>query len=143
MLPSGQEAKLCKPSMQKKSLSLDEIDHLGELLASVPDPYIPMEADMLDGFLTALALMQHPPRIDEWLPFVLDEEGRTVTHWSPSSSKETRELILRRGAQLEEWIIHEDPIDPILYVEEDDAEESLAALTPFADGFSSACDLWW
>lgn len=130
--------------MQKKSLSLDEIDRLGELLASIPDPYIPMEADMLDGFLTAIALMEHPPRIEQWLAFVLDEEGRPLTHWKEETYQEIRQLILRRGAQLEEWIVHEQPIDPILYIEEDeeDSVQSLSALTPFADGFSCACDLW-
>ena len=38
-------------------LTLEQIDQLGELLAGIPEPFVPMEADMLDGYLTAIALL--------------------------------------------------------------------------------------
>ena len=44
--------------MRTAPLSLDEIETLGELLASTPEPAVPMEPDMLDGYLTAIALMK-------------------------------------------------------------------------------------
>ena len=46
-----------------RALTLEDIDRLGELLASIPEPFVPMEPDMLDGYLTAIALLRHPPRI--------------------------------------------------------------------------------
>ena len=49
-----------------KPLTLNDIERLGELLAAVPDPFVPMEADQLDGFLTALCLLKVPPAIDDW-----------------------------------------------------------------------------
>ena len=47
--------------MSKVSLSLEEIEQLGELLARIPEAFTPMEPDKLDGFLTALTLMKNPP----------------------------------------------------------------------------------
>ena len=70
--------------MRTAPLSLDEIETLGELLASTPEPAVPMEPDMLDGYLTAIALMKKPPRIDRWLAFVTDINGRTASSCAPS-----------------------------------------------------------
>ena len=39
----------------------EEFVELGELLAAMPAPFEPMEADHMDGFLTAIALL--PQRI--------------------------------------------------------------------------------
>ena len=61
--------------MRTAPLSLDEIETLGELLASTPEPAVPMEPDMLDGYLTAIALMTKPPSA---LP------GRTASSCAPS-----------------------------------------------------------
>ena len=37
-----------------KPLTDDEFVEIGELLASIPEPFEPMEPDRMDGFLTAL-----------------------------------------------------------------------------------------
>ena len=53
--------------------------------------------------------------------------------------------MLARGADIESRILHEKPVDPIIYdedIDEDDPEGELAALAPFADGFAFACSLW-
>lgn len=129
-----------------KPLTLTEIDRLGELLASVPDPFVPMEADQLDGFLTALCLLKVPPSIDDWFIYVLDASGnRRAKLADPAEHAELRRLVLARGADIESRILHEKPVDPIIYdedIDEDDPEGELAALTPFADGFAFACSLW-
>lgn len=59
------------------ALSLDEIDWLGEFLASdeVPDTAMPLEA--LDGFLTALAIGPESVPPAEYLPVIWDTEQRT------------------------------------------------------------------
>ena len=56
-----------------KPLNDDEFVELGELLAEMPDPFSPMEADRMDGYLTAIALL--PERIppSKWMPFIFDE----------------------------------------------------------------------
>lgn len=129
-----------------KPLTLTEIERLGELLAAVPDPFVPMEADQLDGFLTALCLLKVPPAIDDWFVYVLDASGnRRAKLGDPADQAELRRLVLARGAEIESRILHEKPVDPIIYdedVDEDDPAGEMAALAPFADGFAFACSLW-
>lgn len=129
-----------------KPLTLTEIERLGELLAAVPDPFVPMEADQLDGFLTALCLLKVPPAIDDWFVYVLDASGnRRAKLGDPADQAELRRLVLARGAEIESRILHEKPVDPIIYdedVDEDDPDGEMAALAPFADGFAFACCLW-
>ena len=67
-----------------------------------------------------------------------------VTMGPPPAEGMLREL-LARGADIESRILHEKPVDPIIYdedIDEDDPEGELAALAPFADGFAFACSLW-
>lgn len=129
-------------------LSLDEIEMLGELLARIPDEFSAMEPDMLDGFLTALTLMKNPPPQSEWLPYVFDEGANPRAKLLEPDQSRLKKLILRRGAEIEAAVLAEKPIDPILFdFDEETGEEltgeaSLAALTPFADGFAAACALW-
>lgn len=129
-----------------KPLSLTDIEHLGELLAAIPDPFVPMEADQLDGFLTALCLLKVPPAIDDWFVYVMDASGNRRAKLSdPADQAELRRLVLARGAEIESRILHERPVDPIIYdeeVDEDSPDGELAALAPFADGFAFACSLW-
>ena len=97
-----------------KPLTLTEIERLGELLAAVPDPFVPMEADQLDGFLTALCLLKVPPAIDDWFVYVLDASGnRRAKLGDPAEHAELRRLVLARGAEIESRILHEKPVDPI------------------------------
>ena len=123
--------------MRPAPLSLSEIETLGELLASTPEPAVPMEPDMLDGYLTAIALMKKPPRIDRWLPFVTDIDGVSRAHCPDA----LRRLVLRRGAQLQESILKEKPLDPILFADEESADK-FADIRPFSDGFLFACSHW-
>ncbi len=123
--------------MRTAPLSLDEIETLGELLASTPEPAVPMEPDMLDGYLTAIALMKKPPRIDRWLAFVTDINGVSRAH----CPDELRHLVLRRGAQLQDSILKEKPIDPILFTDEE-SDDMFADIRPFSDGFLFACCHW-
>lgn len=129
-----------------KPLTLDDIERLGELLAAVPEPFVPMEADQLDGFLTALSLLKVPPSIDDWFIYVLDASGnRRAKLVDPAEQAELRRLVLARGAEIESRILSEKPVDPIIYDEDvnaDEPDDELAALAPFADGFAFACSLW-
>lgn len=133
-----------------KGLSLEDIARLGDLLAAIPEPFVPMEADMLDGYLTAIALMRHPPETNDWIAYVYDEEGRDRARLpNEERQAELRKLILMRGAELEEAIINEKEIDPIIYEDEDEEGEEdvsegseLEPLSAFSDGFAFACANW-
>lgn len=129
------------------NLSLEDIDRLGELLASMPEAFMPMEADMLDGYLTAIALLKHPPKIEDWLPFVFDLQGNTRAKLPNAERQaELRKLIFARGEEIERQLLTEKAIDPIIYdgdesTEDDDTNE-FAPLAPFSDGFAFACANW-
>lgn len=128
-------------------MSLEDIERLGELLASIPEAYSPMEADMLDGYLTALALMENPPETALWLPYVFDLEGSPQARLADARLQaELRALVFARGRQIEQALLEERPIDPIVYDEEEDAgtgpDNPMAPLAPFADGFALACSRW-
>lgn len=131
--------------MSKVSLSLEEIEQLGELLARIPEAFTPMEPDKLDGFLTALTLMKNPPAQPDWMNYVFDIDGNPRARLSQHEQAQLQKLILRRGREIEETVLSEKPIDPILYDTDEltgeplEGEESLAALSPFADGFATAC----
>ena len=127
-----------------RALTLEDIDRLGELLASIPEPFVPMEPDMLDGYLTAIALLRHPPRIEDWIGLVFDIEGRTrASLASEEMQHELRKLVLARGAEIEQLILTQEPIDPIIFEDEpENPDDPFDALHPFADGFALACSNW-
>lgn len=129
-----------------RALTLEDIDRLGELLARLPEPFVPMEPDMLDGYLTAIALLKNPPQIEQWIGLVYDLEGRSRARLPKESEQaELRSLILARGAEIEEQIISQKPIDPIIFEDDDEGDEAddpFASLRPFADGFALACENW-
>lgn len=134
--------------MSTVPLSLEDIDTLGELLARIPDDFAPMEPDMLDGFLTAITLMKHPPEQNEWMPYIFDLQANPRAKLQEPDNSRLKKLILRRGSELEATILSEKPIDPILFDFDEETgeeligEDSLASLSPFADGFVLACSLW-
>ena len=129
-----------------RALTLEDIDRLGELLARLPEPFVPMEPDTLDGYLTAIALLKNPPQIEQWIGLVYDLEGRSRARLPKESEQaELRSLILARGAEIEEQIISQKPIDPIIFEDDDEGDEAddpFASLRPFADGFALACENW-
>ena len=130
--------------MTQNTMTLEDIERLGELLATIPEPFVPMEADMLDGYLTAIALMKAPPSIEDWIGFVFDVENRNRARLPEPRQSELRKLILRRGAVLEQAILSQKAIDPIVYEEEEEGagENELSALSAFSDGFAFACSTW-
>ncbi len=127
------------------TLSIDDIDQLGELLASMPEPFMPMEADMLDGYLTAIALLKCPPPVEDWLSFIFDMQGNTRAKL-PNAQRhaQLRKLIFARGEEIEQQLLSEKPIDPIIYEDEgtDEEDGNFSALAPFSDGFAFACANW-
>ena len=116
--------------MTQNTMTLEDIERLGELLATIPEPFVPMEADMLDGYLTAIALMKAPPSIEDWIGFVFDVENRNRARLPEPRQSELRKLILRRGAVLEQAILSQKAIDPIVYEEEEEGAGENEAIRP-------------
>ena len=127
----------------------EEFVELGELLAAMPAPFEPMEADHMDGFLTAIALLPQRITPSEWMPFILDADGRTEAALADEADEaRLEELIYRRYRSIESTLRHVRPIDPITYDIEDERGrpvggwEGIRALAPFASGFLEAMNRW-
>ena len=132
-----------------KPLDDKEFIELGELLASIPTPFQPMEADRMDGYLTAVILLPQRMPPSKWMPFIFDDEGRTDAA-IPDEESESRleELIYRRYRSIESSLRQLKPIDPITYDLEDERGrpiggwEAIRTLSPFASGFLEAINRW-
>lgn len=132
-----------------KPLSDDEFVELGELLASIPENFEPMEPDRMDGFLTALVLLPEPVAPSDWMPCIFDEDGRTEA-MLPDDGEQQRleDLVYRRYRSIENTLSRCQALDPIVYDVEDEngriltGWDAIAALEPFAAGFLEAMNRW-
>lgn len=134
-----------------RPLSDDEFVELGELLAAMPEPFEPMEADHMDGYLTAIACLpvSAAPQPSGWMPFIFDAEGREdAALEDPRDQDRLEELIFRRWRMIDGRIRRQEPCDPIVYEIEDDRGhpvcgfDGIAAIAPFAAGFLEGMDRW-
>ena len=132
-----------------KPLTDDEFVEIGELLASIPEPFEPMEPDRMDGFLTALLLLPEEPSPQAWMPWIFDAEGRPEAKLADERDQDRlEELVYRRYRSIDRTICQRKPLDPILYEIEDERGhavrgwEGIAAVEPFAVGFWEAADRW-
>ncbi|MCG5031180.1 YecA family protein [Mesosutterella sp. OilRF-GAM-744-9] len=117
-------------------LSDAEFAELEELLASVPEEHHPLEADAADGYLTALLL--HPQEVspEDWMPYILDSEGREP---ALAAVPRLEELLYRRYREIDSQLRGKSPIDPVIL--EDDGPSG-DELEPFALGFLTAVRLF-
>lgn len=132
-----------------KPLTDDELVEIGELLASIPEPWESMEPDRMDGFLTAIVLLPEPVSASAWMPFVFDEEGRPDAMLvNEADQRRLEDLVYRRYRTIENDLSRCRAIDPIVYDVEDESGrpvggwEAIAALEPFAAGFLEAMNRW-
>ncbi len=130
-------------------LNDDEFVELGELLASFPEPFEPMEADYLDGYLTALLCLPEEPSPSEWMPYIFDSQARKQAFLSSDQEQDRlEELIYRRYRSIDTLLAQCKAIDPIIYEIEDDrghpvkGYDSVAAVIPFALGFYEVLNRW-
>ncbi len=136
-------------SSLERPLSDDEFVELGELLASFPEAYDPVEADYLDGFLTALLCLPQEPAPAEWMPFLFDRNGQHGAALTDEDAQDRlEELIYRRYRQIDRTLARAQPLDPIIYEIEDEkgrpvrGYDSIAAVIPFSLGFLEVIDRW-
>ena len=127
-----------------------EFDELDELLARTPEPYRPLDAVMLDGYLCGVLVQPRPIQPDEWLPAVFDLDGAAFPASADAAWRARCEgLITRRYEALREALLEEGGFDPLLpEIDAEDAPEvptelsglgpiSLA-LMPWVAGFEHA-----
>ena len=128
-----------------RPLTDEEFVEIGELLASIPEPWESMEPDRMDGFLTAIVLLPEPVSPSSWMPLIFDEEGRPDA-MLPNEADQHRleDLVYRRYRTIENDLSQCRALDPIVYDVEDESGrpvggwEAIAALEPFAAGFLEA-----
>ena len=78
-----------------------EFQELDELLAQTPEPFEPLDAVMLDGYLCGVIVQPVLLEAEAWLPHVFDFEGQPLPDDADRSWRErTEALILRRHAAL-------------------------------------------
>lgn len=125
-------------------LSDDEFVELGERLAAIPEPFEPMEADRLDGYLAALALLPEGVPASRWMPYVFDGDARPEAGLAdPAAQRRLEDLVYRRSRSIEADLARCRPIDPIVFEPEEPLPRgSLAPVAPFAAGFLEAMNLF-
>lgn len=114
-----------------------DLRQLAGLLDAIPAPLEPLDVGMLDGFLTAVALLPKdvPPGV--WWPHVIDVDARPLP--AGFDAAPLRELVVRRRKELAAAIDKRQWFDPWVFELEED-EDPLEALTPWVAGFALAVD---
>jgi len=102
-------------------LSDAEFEELDELLATTPEPLLPMDAVMLDGFLCGVLVQPELIAPDAWLPLVFDAEGRALPKGSDRAAHDrATALTLRRHSALNRALLDNGWFDPLILDEGDD-----------------------
>ena len=129
-----------------------EFQELDELLAQTPEPFEPLDAVMLDGYLCGVIVQPVLLEAEAWLPHVFDFEGQPLPDDAdPAWRARTEALILRRHAALTRAIAEDGWFDPLI-LELDDFEPPRTddpaaslnpvsqALFPWVAGFQHAME---
>jgi len=120
-------------------LSEAEMERLQDLLDALPAPLEPLDISMLDGYLVGVLLQPKPVPPHEWLPHVLDSEGRALP--AGLETREIQTLAKRRLQQLNRAIVERQWFDPWVFELEEDADPS-EVLLPWVAGFALATELF-
>lgn len=132
-------ARPVQPAQPAQPLGEAEMERLEALLDALPAPLEPLDIGMLDGYLVGVLLQPRPVQAFEWLPHVLDAEGR-----EPPKGLDLRELqglLKRRHQELNRAIAARQWFDPWVFEldEEDDASPSELVM-PWVAGFALATE---
>lgn len=152
--PPGRPA----PPAAVEPLSAQELDALQALIDCLPAQYDALDVEMVDGYLCGVLLQPVPVPENQWLPRVVDLDGRPPP---PGFAMDRlRALLRRRHAELDQAIAERDWFDPWVYAPDEDADEATAgeegagddhdpghgladpsaAVLPWVAGFAAAVD---
>ena len=112
-----------------------EFEELDGLLAQTPEPFEPLDAVMLDGYLAGVIVLPVLLETEAWLPHVFDFDGQPLPDDAdPVWRERVTTLILRRHAALNRAIAEDGWFDPLI-LELDDfnpprSDEPAASLNP-------------
>lgn len=110
---------------------------LQRLLDALAAPAEPLDVVMLDGFVCAVLLRPQPLPATQWLPYVLDIEGRDVS--PPQQAHAARQAVLRRHDTLRDAVARRQWFDPWVFELDEDAAPGEAVM-PWAAGFALAAE---
>jgi uncharacterized protein len=132
----------------KPDLTDAELDELADLLEATPEPLVPLDVLMLDGYLAGVLVQPRVHSIDEWLPPIFDFERRALPATTDAAwLARCQALIERRRDALNAGISEDGWFDPLIVdverappASEYDAVQSPVsrALMPWAAGFQWA-----
>lgn len=115
-----------------------EIAELDTLLSSIHAPFEPMDAPALDGYLCGVLLQPVTIAIADWLPPVLDIEGRAVPE--DTATRRIAALAQRRRDELAGAIQARRWFDPWIFEPDDPQAPATQAQLPWVAGFAAAMD---
>ena len=125
-----------------RPLTDEDINQLDDLLATSSCGEDTFDVSMLDGFLSAIALLNPPLKEDsEWYPYIFNEEGSACEIDEPETVKR---LITQRLQEIRAFQAQRHFYNPIVFPLEDEegkqvtGPDGLAALEPWAMGFYNA-----
>jgi uncharacterized protein len=134
----------------KQDLTNAEFDELDALLQTTPEPREPLDVLMLEGYLVGVLVQPRVVAAEEWLPWILDMEGRSLAAYADADGlwlARCRALIERRLQSLSASISEDGWFDPLI-VDTDRAPPASEyepvqspvsrALLPWAAGFQWA-----
>lgn len=120
----------------------EDINRLDELLATSSSGDDTFDVSMLDGFLSAIALLNPPLKEEsEWYPYIFNEEGTDCEVDEPETVKR---LVTQRLQEIRAFQAQRQFYNPIIFPLEDENGEpvtgadGIAALEPWAMGFYNA-----
>jgi uncharacterized protein len=120
-------------------LSDTDLVRLEALLDGLPAPLQPLDVCALDGYLCGVLLQPRRPSPAQWLPLVLDIEGRPVP--KNEAVHELQALVQRRHAELDQAISTRQWFDPWIYQLDGDASPAECVL-PWVAGFAAAMEAY-
>ena len=140
------------PKITSQDLTDAEFAELDDLLAATPEPFEPVDAVMLDGFLCGVLVQPVLIEPEAWLPHVFDFDGQPLPEDAdPVWRDRVTTLIMRRHAALNRTLSEDGWFDPLILEPDDfnpprtdDPAASLnpvsQALMPWVAGFQHAME---
>ncbi|MFO1226437.1 YecA family protein [Roseateles sp.] len=116
-----------------------DLSHLQDLLDAVPAPCEPLDVSMLDGYLCGVLLQPEAVPIAQWLPPLLDAEGR----FQGRADDELVALLRRRHRELNLAISARQWFDPWVFEldgEVDGEPNPSDTVLPWVAGFAHAME---